>query len=175
MHHPLGLLVTALLALLCLPTDAGTPQSTGTIPSLDATVTFLRFFEGEYQAPLREQRAYTQRFERAQTRYVHWGLPLAHPAPGRRRVFSIQSVWYHPDGHILARLPMHTVVEADWTWSYHYASWHATGGWAAGTYRVELYVRGQQIAVGQEPLGRLLIALLGQQDVNRLAYLIHAR
>ena len=41
--HILGLLVMALLALLCMPPDAGARQPTGTIPSLDATVTSLRF------------------------------------------------------------------------------------------------------------------------------------
>jgi hypothetical protein len=75
-----------------MPPDAGAQQPTGTIPSLDATVTSLRFFESDYQAPPREQGAYTQRFDRAQTRYVHWELTLEHPAPGRRRVFSVQSV-----------------------------------------------------------------------------------
>lgn len=151
--HILALLVAALLVLLCRPPDMGAPPPTGTIPSLDATVSSLRFFEGEYQAPPREQRVYTQRFDPARTRYVHWELTLAHPAPGRRRVFSIQSVWYHPDGRVLARLPMHTAVEADWTWSYHHASWHGTGGWAAGTYRVELYVRGQPVAGGSFEVG----------------------
>jgi hypothetical protein len=141
--HILGRLVAALLALLCLPSTAGTTSPTGTIPSLEATVTSLQFFEGASQAPPREQRAYTQRFDPARTRYVHWELTLAHPPPGRRRVFSIQSVWSHPDGRILARLSMHTAVEADWTWSYHHASWQPPAGWAAGTYRVELSVRGQ--------------------------------
>jgi tetratricopeptide (TPR) repeat protein len=77
----LGLLVTALLALRCMPPDAGAQQPTGTIPSIDARVTSLRFFESDYQAPPREQRAYTQRFDRAQTRYV-------------RRAYRLRGVLY---------------------------------------------------------------------------------
>jgi tetratricopeptide (TPR) repeat protein len=151
--HILGPLVAALLALLCLPVGAGVPPPSGTIPALDAKVTALRFFEGAYEAPPREQRAYVQRFDPARTRYVHWELTLEHPPQGRRRVFSIQSVWSHPDGRVLARLSMHTAVEAEWTWSYHHASWQPPAGWAAGTYRVELYVRGLPVAGGAFEVG----------------------
>ena len=152
-HHALGLLVAALLGLLCLPLDGGAPQPTGTIPSLEATVTSLQFFEGAFQAPPREQRAYTQRFDPTRTRYVHWELTLAHPAPSRQRVFTIQSVWHHPDGRVLARLTMQTVVGANWTWSYHNHSWTAVGPWPVGTYRVVLYVQGQQVASGAFEMG----------------------
>jgi tetratricopeptide (TPR) repeat protein len=151
--HILGLLVVALLAMLSLPPDARAQSPTGSIPSLNATVTSLRFFESAYRAPPREQRAYTQRFDPARTRYVHWELTLEHPAPGRQRVFTIQSVWHHPDGRVLDRLTIQTVVGADWTWSYHNHSWTAVGPWPVGTYRVVLYVQGQQVASGAFEMG----------------------
>lgn len=150
---PLGGLVLALLAVLALPPAAGPQSPMGSIPSLNAQVTSLRFFESAYRAPPREQRAYTQRFDPARTRYVHWELTLGHPAPGRQRVFAIQSVWHHPDGRVLDRLTMQTVVGATWTWSYHNHSRTAGGPWPVGTYRVVLYVQGQQVASGTFEMG----------------------
>jgi hypothetical protein len=84
-----------LLAVLLLSSDVWSENPTGYIPSFNAKVISLRFFE----SPLppdgvpREQRVYSNRFLKSQVRTIYWELSLTHPAPGRRVNFTIESVW----------------------------------------------------------------------------------
>jgi hypothetical protein len=56
---------------------------TGSIPSLSATVTSLKFFEGlnTEDIPPLAGRGYGIRFDRARTRKMFWELSLSYPAP----------------------------------------------------------------------------------------------
>jgi predicted Ser/Thr protein kinase len=137
-----------------LPTHTPVPQPTAMaaydIPSLRADITDLRFFEGPYNLPARDERTYATRFARSEARYINYELNLKFPAPGERKDFQVEAVYYQPDGSELARFAADYHVEADWTTSWHAKGWgwDDPGKWPTGMYQAELYVDGQVIATG---------------------------
>ncbi len=131
--------------------DALAQNPSGYIPSLNAKVTSLRFFESGYNAPPREQRVYSNRFDKSETRYVNWELNLEFPAPGNRRSYVVEQFWYSPDGDLLTRQQTNSIsIEPNWTWSYysHSYGWQNSDNWSEGSYRVDLYVEEQKVASG---------------------------
>ena len=124
--------------------------ASGHIPSLNAKVTALRFFETPYTMVPREKREYANRFGKGEVRFIGWELSLEFPSPGRQVDFPIEQVWYRADGTVFARQTLQTHMEAAWTSSFHYQSWgwNNRGNWPAGAYRVDLYVGGQKAASG---------------------------
>ena len=64
--------------------------------------------------------------------------------------FSIEQFWYRSDGSLLSRQTSRYSIEADWGGFFASGSWgwNNVGNWPAGTYRVELYIGGQQVASG---------------------------
>jgi serine/threonine protein kinase len=139
-----------------VPTRTSAPPSTETpvpdwdIPSLQANVTDMRFFEGGYDIPPRDERQYTTRFAQSDTRYINYELNLEFPEPGHQVEFQVEAVYYRPDGTELTTLSADYHLEADWTTSWHAKGWgwDEPGNWPVGTYDVELYVDGYLIAFG---------------------------
>jgi Tfp pilus assembly protein PilF len=125
---------------------------TGYIPSINAKVASLRFFENPPQGIPREQRVYGTRFLQSQVNRIFWELTLEHPAPGRRVNFLIESVWHSPTTAQGLRRTMRASLRPEWTWSY----WHDGGRiiagqsepWPVGSYRVDLYVAGAKVTSG---------------------------
>jgi hypothetical protein len=74
--------------------------ASGHIPSLNAKVTSLRFFETPYTMVPRDKREYAHRFGKGDVRFITWELNLARPAPGRRVNFPIEQVWYRADSEL---------------------------------------------------------------------------
>jgi tRNA A-37 threonylcarbamoyl transferase component Bud32 len=136
------------------PTSTPRPVPTQTpvwdIPSLQANVSELRFFEGPYTMPPHDERQYTTRFASSSTRYINYELNLEFPEPGRYIEFQVEAVYYQPDGSELTSFTADYHLEADWTTSWHAKGWgwDDPGQWSVGTYYVELYVDGQLIATG---------------------------
>jgi hypothetical protein len=122
----------------------------GVIPSLDAKVTSLRFFESGYQPTEMGARAYADQFQRDQSRYINWELRLTHPTRERRSDFQIDEIWYKPDGSILAKQSMQRHLRESWANSFHFHSWgwEEPSHWPLGKYRVELSIGGSRIAIG---------------------------
>lgn len=147
----LALLTVVFVALLpAIQPPARAQAPTGVIPSLDARVTSVRFFETPYDFTPRGKRVYASWFERASARFIAWELNLEHAAPASRKSFSVEQVWLRSDGTILARQRKDTYVEPGWTSSYHQHSWgyRNVDSWTAGVYRVDLFVDGQRVATG---------------------------
>lgn len=121
---------------------------TSGIPSLQATVDSVRFFESGIDAVPTEQRIYATQFLRSATRFVWWELSLVYPDPGRRIDFSVEAFYFRPDGSLLNRQVQNYFIESSWTSSSHYAGvgGHEPGTWSPGVYRVELHVAGQKVA-----------------------------
>lgn len=120
------------------------------IRALNASVKEVKFFESAFDPPPRDQRSYRNAFSRTNTRYVVWELNLEHPAPGERRNFGIENIWFNAYGTEIFRNTFNTYIAADWATSYHNSGygWRnpANNTWTAGTYRVDLYVDGVKIA-----------------------------
>ena len=125
---------------------------TGYIPSINAKVASLRFFENPPQGLPRERQVYGTRFVKSQVNRIFWELTLEHPAPGRRVNFVIESVWHSPTTEQSLRSTMRASLQPEWTWSY----WHDGGRiiakqnepWPVGSYRVDLYVAGAKVTSG---------------------------
>lgn len=130
--------------------NSGDGTVSGTIPLIQAKVNVLKFFESEFNTPPANEWIFANSFSRAGTRYIYWALFFEYPAQGRRVDFKIDSVWYRPDGSVLARQVTPTYVEPQWTSSNCSNGWGAMipGTFMPGTYRVELSVDGKPIASG---------------------------
>jgi hypothetical protein len=126
-------------------------RGTRSIDFLSANVSDVKFFEGGYDAPVKEQRLYRTSFSRTGTRYVNWELDLVHPAPGIKKEFTIEHIWYNPQGMEIFRSYFNTYVQDNWGYSYHNSGygWRdaSSSNWAVGTYRLDFYVNGVKIAV----------------------------
>ena len=119
------------------------------IQDLRAVETEVKFYEGDTNGVPYEKREYRERFARSDSRFIYWELNLNHQAPGRRIDFSIDAIWYRPDGSEFSRQTLNTYMEGTWTNSYHPwgRGWDEPGNWIPGIYIVELFHKGQKIAI----------------------------
>jgi hypothetical protein len=131
------------------PSPGAVPASGIPVPGLKASA--VRFYEGPHDhAPENSQRAYRDSFDRFNTRTVYWELDLSYPAPGRRIDFTIDAIWYRPDGSEITRqaLPVH--VDPEWGSSWHTLGlgYDDPGHWLPGAYRVDIQCRNLRVASG---------------------------
>jgi len=120
------------------------------IDFLNAKVSEVKFFEGGYDAPAKDQRVYRTGFPRTGTRFVNFELNLQFPAPGVRKDFDIESIWFNQYDKEIHRAYLKAHVLGNWDNSWHTQGygWReaSSSGWVAGTHRVDLYVNGVKIA-----------------------------
>ena len=125
-------------------------KGTRFIDFINAKVTEVKFFEGSYNAPDKADRSYRTSFSRTTTRYINWELNLQFPAPGVRKDFVIEHIWFNPYGKEIFRGTWNAYILENWgtSWHNHGYGWReaSSNGWVAGTYRVDLYVNGVKIA-----------------------------
>ncbi len=140
--------------------DGLTGENNYDIPSLQAKVTGVKFYEGGVDDVPIQQRTYGSRFSRASARFVWWEINLAYPDPGRRIDFSVEAVCFRPDGTVINRQVQHYFIQSPWTssWLSMGFGWHEPGTWTPGSYRVELFVAGKKVgggsfAIVQAPAG----------------------
>jgi len=121
------------------------------IPSLNATVTSLRFYESGSNGLPHDQRVYGNTFPASTTRFIAWELSLKHPHPGVHRDFDISATWLRPDGSVWTQQTCPSHVEPLWTLSWHDCrwGWNEPGHYMPGTYQVELFVEGKSVAKGR--------------------------
>ncbi len=127
-----------------------TTQTAYDIPSIQARVTSIQFFEGGFDAIPKEQRRYSVQFSKSSARAIWWELNLEYPDPGRKVDFAIEAVYFSPDGSVLNRQTNNTSIQNTWTTSYHSLGWgwQEPGNWAPGIYGIELSVNGRRVASG---------------------------
>lgn len=120
------------------------------IDFLSAKVTEVKFFEGGYDVPAKDQRFYRTSFSRTGTRYVNFELNLQHPMAVERKDFVVEYIWFNPHGYEIFRGNLNTYIHNSWSSSYHNQGygWRETSStnWVVGTYRLDLYVNGNKIA-----------------------------
>ena len=88
------------------------------IPSLNARVTELRFYEKEFDLNLpSDARVYKQTFSSRTTRAIGWEVHLVYPPQPEGIEYEIEYVFYRPNGTILRRAA-NAHIEAGWTSSW---------------------------------------------------------
>jgi serine/threonine protein kinase len=130
------------------PTPRVESEATWYISSLQADVAALRFFEGGTEQTPRDEREYSHRFARSETRYIYYELNIEYPEHKQPIDFEVEIVYYGPDGTAFSEFAANHRIEADWTSSWHSKGWgwDDPGQWPAGAYRAALYVEGELIA-----------------------------
>lgn len=131
--------------LMISPAGAGQPSTH--IPSLNATVEGLLFYESARGFPPQKDRIYSTVFDKSQTMFINWELRLKHPKPGRKIEFPIHYKYFNPQGKMVTKYDINSYIEANWTDSNHTNGYNA-GTWAPGTYRVDVYIAGDMVASG---------------------------
>jgi tetratricopeptide (TPR) repeat protein len=114
------------------------------IPSINAYLTEVKFFEGPYSPPPKEQRRYRVGFDRRNTRYINYEINLSHKKPGQIIYFNVDEEWYQ-SGELFYRFRTNNSIQADWEGSYWNHSYNMSP-WSTGIYRVDLSIAGQKIA-----------------------------
>ena len=136
------------------------------IPSLNARLTALRFFEGDPcdEPPLKE-RTYRQRFAKVITRDIFTEITLEYPKREQRFDFTTQAVYQRrapQDGEVVSRSELRTYIPAGEQRSIHSlesGKWalgipvHCSaignpGDWSVGSYTVDVYINGEEVASG---------------------------
>lgn len=120
------------------------------IPSLDAWVDRLMFFESGSEPVPDGLWVFKERFSKKNCRNINWLLSLDHPHADRPKEFTITAIWYLPDNSVWTEQSTRTGFESGRDSSWHTASlgWEEPGHWPLGTYRVELSIGGRVVAVG---------------------------
>ena len=129
-----------------------TPDEDGTwyIPALDATVTYIEFFEGGAESPAKDDRVYDVFFDQATTRRIYYEFHMEYPERTATQEFKLNVFIYGPDGNLFAEYTGNHQVAAGWDSSWHSKGygWDSPGNWDLGTYWVEFYVDGELVATG---------------------------
>ena len=100
------------------PPPAAEAEPLPYVPSLNARVTGLRFFEQEFDPYLpSDARVYKKTFSHQTTRVVGWEVRLAYPPQPERIKYEIEAVYYRPDGTVFSRRSLDSYVDAGWTGS----------------------------------------------------------
>ncbi len=114
------------------------------IPSINANISEVKFFESPYNPQPKEQRQYRMGFDARTARYINWELNLTHNAPGNPVSFQVDSEWFK-SGELFYRYTINYTIQSDWTYSYN-SHGYSMAPWTQGIYRVDLSIGGQKIA-----------------------------
>ena len=122
--------------------DTGQEDVINDIPSIEATVTEMFFFESGFEEIPRDEWVYMFNFPRAKTRYINWELRLEHNPASEDRSFELTYIYRDQVGHDLIREKDHFKIYAYQKSSYHYLGWgwHSPGNWKVGRYCVDLII-----------------------------------
>ena len=137
----------ALVIFMLTLSQANAGQPSTHIPSLNATVEGLLFYESGEGFPPQKDRIYSTVFDKSQTMFVNWELRLKYPKPGRKIEFPIHYKYFNPQGKMMTQYDINVYFEANWTVSNH-TNGYNPGTWAPGTYRVDVYIAGDMVASG---------------------------
>jgi hypothetical protein len=127
------------------------------VPTLNARVTSVKFFEAGGQAPRIADRTYRSYYPVSTTRYIYWEMHLAFPPAYQRQNFAVEAIWYAPDGSVFAHQSGASFyVDQGWTTSDHDwgRGWDQPGQWPQGSYYVELLVNGTRVGYDRFTIGQ---------------------
>lgn len=120
------------------------------IPSLQADVIDLRFYESGAESVPRERRLYSMSFPKESARYINWELFITHEDFQRneRVDFEMNAVWTDPSGNVFTHQTTDSYLSPEWTSSWHGHGWgyDDPGYWGVGTYRVDIFIKSRKVA-----------------------------
>jgi hypothetical protein len=123
---------------------------TAAIPSLDARITKLAFFNSSAAdiAPSKNP-IYKSRFDHATTTRVHPEIYLDYPPPGKKIYFTM-TVHIRENTRTFRIVDYDTRIEPDWTSSHHAVGIGVLGpgNWRPGNYEADVYINGEKVAMG---------------------------
>jgi hypothetical protein len=125
-------------------------SKTAAIPSLDARVTNLAFFNSSAAdiAPSKNP-TYRTRFEHNGTTRIHPEIYLEYPPPGKKIYFTM-TVYIRQNAKTFRIVDYDTRIEPDWTSSHHSVGIGVLGpgNWRVGNYEADVYINGEKVAMG---------------------------
>ena len=118
------------------------------IPSVQAKLSSLKFFETGPNIPAANLRSFDVKFEAARTRYIGLELTLQHPAPGRVASFNVACAYRTASDSLIGQFDVPFTIQADWQFTVSARNLgHADPGhWKPGTYRATCTSEGQTVA-----------------------------
>lgn len=142
-------LIFFLISILLAVSQAEAKPIKKYIPSLNAEVTKLRFYEADDDSVTYGQRDYRAEFQKSSTRYIWWEITLEYPIKSPRTNFEVLAIYYKSDGSIYAQQttrdfyidPVFTSVAYTYGWG-----WNEPGNWPVGIYRAEIFIKDQKVA-----------------------------
>ena len=130
--------------------EGGASDVLGSVPSVGAKVVGLKFYENGSGYTAVKDRKYLTRFRSSETRYLNWEIELSYPLRTDADSFTMEAVWYGPDGSVLTRQSFDATLKAGWTGSLHTLGWgrNTTGAFKTGRYQIDVLVKEQVVARG---------------------------
>lgn len=118
------------------------------VPSLNAKVTDLRFFEkAAGDVPPHDQRVYSRQFAKSAARYIQWEINLSFPQREYAVSLLVKAIWHRPDGSQSEQQGT-MIAKVGWSSMYYGLGWGSAeaGHWATGTHMVEIFIENQKVA-----------------------------
>jgi serine/threonine-protein kinase len=131
-----------------IPVPSGMPPPD--VPSLDAYVSSLRFFESGPVLSQTGEIQYTSRFSSAQSRFISFAVILEYPARQQQLGFQFGYAFYDRDGNVINQYSGPVHLPAGSSVKSFAQGWGMSepGSWKTGQYRVDISVDGMLIASG---------------------------
>jgi hypothetical protein len=120
------------------------------IPSVQAKLASLKFFETGPVILATNLRSFDAKFEAARARYIGIELTFQHPAPGRVASFTVACAYRTASDSLIGQIDIPFTIQADWqhTVSARNLGYADPGHWKPGTYRTTCTSEGQTVAQG---------------------------
>jgi hypothetical protein len=167
LHHHLALTLR-LAGVMCgtipLITPAAVRAQTdvAVIPSVQAKLSSLRFFETGPVIFAPALRSYDVKFEAARARFIGVELTFQHPAPGRVASFTVSCAYRTASDSLIGQIEVPFTIQADWqyTATARNLGYADPGHWKPGTYRTTCTAEGRTVAQG------IFEIVAGPPDIN---------
>lgn len=131
-----------------VPESTVLPKDVELLPSVDASITKVQFFEsGRSDMELRRKRIYQTRFAQETARTIYTEIRLEHSPVEKRTDFPVTLVCSRADGTIFRIEEYEGRIKPGWSSSVHWIGlgYHRPGKWDAGIYKVDIYINGDKV------------------------------
>ena len=121
------------------------------ITTIGSWVEEVLFFEAPLgESPEKEDREYVDSFYQPEARSIYYELNLLHPLRTEGIEFTVNAMYYFPNGEKMGEYAWESHAEADWDSSWHSAGygWEEAGNWELGSHKIEIYIDDELVYTG---------------------------